>query len=116
MSQLPRPPIARFRKKIAQERSAIMANNLFISYDLYKPDRDYADLFKAIKSLGAEWVHLKLTLWFVVTPLSAAAVRARLWTVMQPQDKLIVIDASNNCGSWIGIDAEQSNYLKVHWR
>jgi len=51
-------------------------NNLFISYDLYRPDHDYPDLFEAIKALGSEWAHLKLTLWFVRTSLSASSPRA----------------------------------------
>jgi hypothetical protein len=60
-------------------------NNLFISYDLYKPDRDYADLFEAIKALGSEWAHLKLTVWFVRSSLDASGAHTRLWARMQPQ-------------------------------
>ena len=90
--------------------------NLFVSYDLYKPDRDYSDLFAAIKSLGSEWCHIKLTLWFVRSQYSVVAARDHLWQRMQPQDKLIVIDASNDTGAWCGIPTEQSEYLKTHWR
>jgi hypothetical protein len=90
-------------------------NNLFISYDLYRPDRDYADLYTTIKSLG-NWAHVKLTLWYVNSNLSAASARDRLWARMQSQDKLVVIDASNNDAAWNGIPDEQSNFIKNHWR
>jgi hypothetical protein len=90
-------------------------NNLLISYDLYKPDRDYTDLFARIKSLGAEWAHLKLTLWFVKSNMDAATARDRVWDIMQPQDKLIVINASANAAAWYGLDATASEYLRTHW-
>lgn len=88
-------------------------NNLFISYDLYKPDRDYSDLYEAIKALGPEWCKVKLTVWFVRTDLDAVTARDRLWARMQAQDKLIVINASSDNGAWCNVD--HSDYLKQHW-
>jgi hypothetical protein len=47
---------------------------LLITYDLHKPDRDYADVEAYIKGLGG-WCHLEESVWLVDTQKSVASVR-----------------------------------------
>jgi hypothetical protein len=89
-------------------------NSLFISYDLYRPDHDYPDLFKVIRSLGSS-VHVKLTLWQVRSALDAFTARDRIKTILQRQDKLIVINTSNNTGAWCGLSDEVAKALLANW-
>lgn len=81
-----------------------------ISYDLNRPGQDYADLYAEIKKLG-NWCHPVDSTWFVVTSLSADAIRDRLKAVMDKSDKLIVVKASAP-GAWFGLSTEISTWLK----
>lgn len=89
--------------------------NLFIAYDLDKPDRNYAGVEKAIKSISGVWAHVELSLWYVSTLMDAQTAFNVVWAEMQPQDKLIVIDVSRNAASWAGLDPTVSDYLKIQW-
>lgn len=91
-----------------------MANNLFISYDLYKPSQNYDTVIEEIKKLG-DWAKVHLSLWYANSSLSAAEASKRVWAVMDANDKLIVIDATNNNASWYNLDDEVSKYLQDHW-
>lgn len=46
-----------------------MANNLFISYDLFTPGKDYSTVIEAVKSLGS-WAKVHKSFWYVKSSLS----------------------------------------------
>ena len=60
-----------------------------ISYDLIQ-DRDYDDLYEAIKSFGT-WAHITESTWAIVSPKSAQEVRDFLLRELDEDDRLIVI-------------------------
>jgi hypothetical protein len=91
-----------------------MTNNLFISYDLYKPGQSYDHVIQAIKQLGA-WAKVQKSLWYVKSPLSASEALDRVWKVMDANDSLIVVDSTNNEAAWRNLSDEVSNYLKTQW-
>jgi hypothetical protein len=71
-----------------------LANNYFISYDLIAPGQHYSKVISAIEALGA-WGKVELSFYYVSSTLSIEEIDKRVWAVMTPNDKLIVIDASN---------------------
>lgn len=91
-----------------------MANNLFISYDLHSPGQDYEKVADAIKGLGT-WAKVQYSLWFVKSRLSASDAGKKVWSVMDSNDSLIVIDATNNFASWYNLGEEVSDFMKKHW-
>ena len=91
-----------------------MANNLFISYDLHSPGQDYDKVIEAIKGLGT-WAKVQYSLWYVKSGLSASDAREKVWSVMDSNDSLIVIDATNNNASWNNLGQEVSDFIKKHW-
>jgi hypothetical protein len=91
-----------------------MANNLFISYDLYQPGQDYDSVIEAIKSLG-NWAKVQKSLWYVKSNLSASQASEKVWKAMDQNDKLIVIDATNNNASWYNLSEEVSEFIKNNW-
>ena len=91
-----------------------MANNLFISYDLHSPGQDYEKIADAIKRLGS-WAKVQYSLWYVKSQLSASDAAEKVWSAMDKNDSLIVIDATNNNASWYNLSQEVSNFLKEHW-
>jgi dTDP-4-dehydrorhamnose reductase len=92
-----------------------MANNLFISYDLHEPGKNYEAVIAEIKKLGS-WAKVHYSLWYVKTPLSAEQAAKRVWAVMDTNDKLIVIDTTNDTCYWYNLSNEVAEHLKKSWR
>ena len=92
-----------------------MANNLFISYDLHTPGQDYEKITEAIKALGS-WVKVQYSLYYVNSNLTASEASKKVWAVMDSNDSLIVIDATNNNASWYNIGQKVSDFIQKHWQ
>jgi hypothetical protein len=69
-----------------------MANNLFIAYDLLEPGQNYDDVRSAIQGLG-KWHQFQYSLFYVNTEMTAAEAFTIVQAEMDPNDRLIVIDA-----------------------
>lgn len=91
-----------------------MANNLFISYDLNSPGQDYSPVIDEIKSLGS-WAKIHKSYWYVNSPLSAEQAAKRVWSKMDTNDSLMVVDATGNNGYWYNLSEEVSKHLKNEW-
>ncbi len=91
-----------------------MANNLFVSYDLYKPGQDYDKVIEAIKSLGA-WAKVHYSFWYVNSQFTASEASKKVWAAMDKNDSLIVVDASNNYASWYNLKQDVLDFIKNNW-
>ncbi len=91
-----------------------MANNLFVSYDLHEPGKNYEAVIEAIKALG-NWAKVHYSLWYVNSNLTAKQVAERVRATMDANDKLLVIDASNNDAYWYNLDTEVSDFIQQNW-
>lgn len=91
-----------------------MANNLFVSYDLYVPGQNYEKVIAAIKSLG-QWAKVQKSLWYVDSKYTASEAVDIVWAAMDKNDSLIVVDATNKNAAWRNLSDEVSNYIRQHW-
>lgn len=91
-----------------------MANNLFISYDLYAPNQDYTTLIDEIKSLG-DWASVQRSLWYVNSTLSAEEAAKRLRVKMDSNDSLVVINTVNNEAYWYNLSDEVAKHIQNFW-
>ena len=91
-----------------------MANNLLVSYDLHQPGQNYDAVIAEIKKLGG-WAKVQYSLWYVKSQLSASDASKQVWAVMDQNDTLIVIDATNNNASWYNLSNEVSEFIKDNW-
>lgn len=89
-------------------------NNLFVSYDLMQQGQHYEAVIAEIKKLGS-WAKVNYSLWYVNSQLSASEAAKRVWAVMDSNDKLIVIDSTNNNATWHNLTEEVSNHIKDQW-
>ena len=92
-----------------------MANNLFVSYDLMKADKNYDAVIGAIKKLGS-WAKVHYSLWYVRSELNPSDAAKLVWDVMDPNDRLLIVDAKNNVAAWYNLDREVSEFIKDRWR
>lgn len=70
-----------------------MAFNLFFAYDLDKPGQNYEAVHNAIKSLG-RWYHAQQSLFYVHTSLTPQEAHAAVFSVMDRNDKLMVVEST----------------------
>lgn len=90
-----------------------MANNLFITYDLIKT-KNYPAVHDAIKSLGS-WAKVTESNWYVNSNYSAQDAAKKVMAAMDNDDKLIVVDSTNNSASWYNLTKEVENHIKDQW-
>ncbi len=81
-----------------------------ISYDLFKPGQDYADLYTAIKNLGT-WCHPVHSTWYVKSALSAEQIRNQLLVVMDSSDCILVATVSAPA-AWQNLEPAVASWLK----
>ena len=67
------------------------------------------------KSPYGTWAKVQHSLWYVKSGLSASDAGKKVWSVMDSNDSLIVIDATNNDASWYNLGQEVSDFIKKHW-
>lgn len=91
-----------------------MANNLHVSYDLYAPGQDYEKVIAAVKELGG-WAKIHKSFWYVNSTYTAAQACAHVWAVMDTNDSLYVVDASNNTAAWQNLSDEVADFIKDRW-
>ncbi len=82
-----------------------------VGYDLDKPDQDYPDLIRKLKSYAAWWHCLDST-WLIQTAKSHAELRDDLLAHIGSSDKLLVIEVTGMSRAWSGFDKECSDWLR----
>lgn len=88
-----------------------MEENIYcISYDLIAPNRNYNDLYSAIKSFGVWW-HQTESVWFVKSTKAAVDIRDYLMQFIDNNDKIFVIQVIKN---WGGRGFSKQEYDWLH--
>ena len=77
-----------------------MAYNLFIAYDLTSPGQNYDAVRDRIKELGLHW-QVQYSLFYVHTSSSPQDAYAHVWSAMDSNDRLAVINAADWFGAMI---------------
>lgn len=91
-----------------------MSNNLHISYDLYAPGQNYEKVISKIKSLGS-WAKIHQSYWYVDSTYSAREAVNAVWSVMDANDKIYIVDAKNNVSAWENLSDEAGQHIRSHW-
>ena len=90
-----------------------MANNLFVTYDLINT-KDYPAVHEAIKSLG-NWAKVTESNWYVNSNYSVEDAAKKVKAAMDNDDKLIVIDATNNSCYWYNLLSTEESKIQNEW-
>lgn len=89
-------------------------NNLFISYDLHAPTKNYERVIAAIQKLGF-WARVHKSLWYVKTGISASQAFESVRMAIDSNDSLAVIDATNKNIHWVNLDPQVAQALQDNW-
>lgn len=91
-----------------------MSYNLFVAFDTRDPMREASLLLAAIEDLG-QAVRLFSTFWYVRSRLTAAEAARQLWDIMQPEDTLIVVNASGGEAAAFNVDDTSIEWMQKRW-
>ena len=91
-----------------------MANNLHISYDLYKPGQDYDSVITKIKELGS-WVKIHKSFWYVSSNYTASQAVDHIQPALDKNDKVYVVDATNNVAAWSDLPQNVADHIQCQW-
>lgn len=91
-----------------------MANNYFISYDLMAPGQHYDKVMAAIKETG-NWAKVEYSFFYVKSSWTLDAVTKHVWNSMTANDKLVVIDTTNNNFYAYNLEKEALDQIQAHW-
>ena len=80
-----------------------------VSYDLCQPERDYASLYKALKSFS-KWGRLTESTWAIITHRNCVEIRDYLMQFVDNDDRLIVI-LGGRSAAWVKVIAD-NNWVK----
>lgn len=75
-----------------------MSKSKIITYDLCKPDKNYDELYKYIKSLGS-WVRVTESVWIVLSESSCEEIRNRINKITDSDDRVFVGEL-NGVAAW----------------
>lgn len=92
-----------------------MANNLFISYDLMNPGQNYEKVATAIRTLGTA-SKLLFSLWYVKSTYTAEQARDAIAKVIDANDKILVVDATNKTAYPKNIDSAAWKVVLDNWK
>lgn len=81
-----------------------------VTYDLKAPDRDYTKLHDAIKSLGSYSKRFE-SFWLVDCSLTAGQIRDKLKTVVDANDKILVIQVAKHWAT-LNVESGMINWLR----
>ena len=84
---------------------------ILVGYDLNAPGKDYRPLIEKLKSFGTWWHYLDST-WLIKSSLSVVQIRDMLWSLMDANDELLVVDVTGDAMAWNGIKPSGSSWLR----
>ena len=88
-----------------------MEHSYIILYDLCAPNRNYEELYKAIKAFGT-WGKITESAWAVVTSWDCIKIRDYLMQYIDKDDRLFVLQSGQDA-AWYRAIAE-SDWFKIN--
>ena len=91
-----------------------MKRNLIVSYDLNAPGQNYEKVIAEIKEQGT-WAKVHYSLFYLKSEKTAQQVAEAVWKKMDANDRLFVVDATNNVASWYNLPSDVSEFIQRVW-
>jgi hypothetical protein len=91
-----------------------LANNLHISYDLITPGQNYQAVIDKIQQLGS-WAKIHKSFWYVNSTMTARQAVDFIRPALDVNDKVYVVDATNNNSAWNALPDEVADHIQKQW-
>lgn len=77
------------------------------------PGKDYTNLHSFLKS-GGSWAKPLESVWLVKSSLSAEDFRNTVKLHVDKNDKILVIDVTNDASAWFNLETAVSDWIKTN--
>ena len=91
-----------------------MKRNLIVSYDLNKPGQGYEKVIAEIKEQGT-WAKVHYSLFYLKSEKTSQQVAEAVRKKMDANDRLIVVDATNDVAYWYNLPSDVSELMQRIW-
>jgi hypothetical protein len=91
-----------------------MSYNLFVAFETRDPVREPSLVLAAIEEIG-QAVRLFSTFWYVRSRLTAAEAARQLEEIMEPNDTLLVVNASLGEAAAFNVDDTSIEWMQKRW-
>ena len=78
---------------------------------MIRPERGDDKIREMIQSFGVSWARINKNVFYLHGELDAQNVDNKVWTAMDVDDKLVVIDSTRNDARWYNIKPGISQFL-----
>jgi hypothetical protein len=89
--------------------------NIFVCFEQLRPERGDDKIREVIESFGVSWARISKSIFYLHGEVDAQSVGNKVWTAMQMDDKLVVIDSTRNDARWYNVKPEISQFLINNW-
>ncbi len=91
------------------------ARNIFVAFELFRPERGDDRIRDTVEAFGCVWARINKNVFYLHGELDAEYDGNKVWAAMNMDDKLVVIDSTKNDARWYNIKPEVSEFLMKHW-
>lgn len=89
--------------------------NIFVCFQQLRPEKGDEKVRDAIEAFGCSWAKLGQGMCYVHGEFDAQYVGNKVWGALNMDDKLVVVDSTNNDARWFNIKPEISQFMMDNW-
>ena len=89
--------------------------NVFVCFEQLRPNRGDDEIREVVESISVSWDRISKNILYLHGDLDAQAVGDKVWTAMQLDDKLMVIDSTRSDARWYNVKPEISQFPVNNW-
>jgi hypothetical protein len=89
--------------------------NVFVAFWLLRPERGEDKPREVIEELGCPWAKIAPGIYYLHGEYDAQYVGNKVWAALNMDDKMVVLDTTNNDARWFNIKPEVSQFLIDNW-
>jgi hypothetical protein len=91
------------------------SRNVFISFQQLHPEKGDDKVREMIESFGCSWAKLAQGMYYMHGEFDAQYVGNKIWGTLNMDDKLVVVDSTNNDARWYNVKPEVSQFMMDNW-
>ena len=105
------------RTVMKRMRRRVMATtrNIVIWFQLFHPEKGEERVRQTIEAFGCSWAKIANGLYYMHGEHDAQTVGNKVWGVLNIDDKLVVVDSTNNDARWYNVNPDISKFMVDNW-
>ena len=89
--------------------------NIFICFTLLHPEKGDEKVRETVEAFGCPWAKLSEGVFDMHGDHDAQFVGNKVWGALDMDDKLVIVDSTNNDARWFNVNPDISQFLMDNW-